>query len=535
MKRKHKLLVGVLAAVLLVGLLSSNALADGFVHVREYTPGMFRDVDESAWYAPAVRDVYEMGLMNGTSSGFFSPNGTFTVAQALTVAGRMYDIYYGGKGEIPSETGHWDADALKFCLDNGIVESGLYEDYQRPATRAEMAAIIAGAMPDEAWEAINSVTELPDVFDVTDNHEAIFKLYNAGVLSGSDDYGSFNPDQSIKRSEVAAIVARCADPSQRKTLNLKPASLMGAPKLSVEQMDFVKRAYAAFANSDVDELEKLAESDILPEFYRDVLKPYNQRRAAFLATDDYRNTPPHDGETYRIDFDGEQVGLGLKTPDGKMVMQARFVLDPADNKVRTLSFQATNGNYNRILFITRVIDNGSMHMMTSYYKDDRVPADGLGLRGSTQVMFSRDSRWDGDGFDVSEVMYTGTIELDGYTRVLKDGRATFTVKPANEKGKEYSGYALVDNWTTFYISDSIIVTASPENGTGLRVHTMWIDCGPYRYASFRTPEPAPADGFTNDLWYKQFPFAVAITGPTYNRGPDTRYVVDLFDDRTLNY
>ncbi len=204
----------------LAGLVSGAAAEGWFGRDRSWTPGMFADVDEGAWYASAVKEAYELGLMNGAGDGTFSPEGVFTLSQAMAVAGRMYDLYYGGRGVLPSYRDNWEEDAFNYCLDNGIIRSGLYEDYTRGATRAEAAAILAGALPEEAWNAVNSVTELPDVGDATDNREAIFKLYNAGVLTGCDDFGSFRPDDVITRMEAAAIAARCADPALRRELDL---------------------------------------------------------------------------------------------------------------------------------------------------------------------------------------------------------------------------------------------------------------------------------------------------------------------------
>ena len=33
-------------------------------------------------------------------------------------------------------------------------------------------------------------------------------LYRAGIMKGSDRYGTFRPDAAIKRSEVAAVAVR---------------------------------------------------------------------------------------------------------------------------------------------------------------------------------------------------------------------------------------------------------------------------------------------------------------------------------------
>ena len=50
--------------------------------------------------------------------------------------------------------------------------------------------------------------------------DAVYTLYRAGVLTGSDDAGSFRPNTTIRRSEAAAIVTRMADPDLREQFTL---------------------------------------------------------------------------------------------------------------------------------------------------------------------------------------------------------------------------------------------------------------------------------------------------------------------------
>ena len=45
----------------------------------------FSDVPQDAWYAQAVENAVEQGLMTGTSSNTFSPNTTMTRAMLATV------------------------------------------------------------------------------------------------------------------------------------------------------------------------------------------------------------------------------------------------------------------------------------------------------------------------------------------------------------------------------------------------------------------------------------------------------------------
>ena len=87
------------------------------------------------------------------------------------------------------------------------------------AARLEFAEILSNSLPDKALAAINEAPAgtLPDVSAVSDAGKAVYKLYRAGILTGSDD-GKFHPANSISRAEAAAVITRMADSSQRITL-----------------------------------------------------------------------------------------------------------------------------------------------------------------------------------------------------------------------------------------------------------------------------------------------------------------------------
>lgn len=71
-------------------------------------------------------------------------------------------------------------------------------------------------------QPINLVEDgaIPDVDMNADYADAVYLLYRAGVLSGSDANGTFNPDSTISRAEVATIVTRMVEPTLRKTIEL---------------------------------------------------------------------------------------------------------------------------------------------------------------------------------------------------------------------------------------------------------------------------------------------------------------------------
>ena len=61
---------------------------------------------------------------------------------------------------------------------------------------------------------------VPDVGNIACS-SAVYKLYRAGVLTGSDVKGTFHPTSFITRAEAAAIVDRMAESNDRAIFSLK--------------------------------------------------------------------------------------------------------------------------------------------------------------------------------------------------------------------------------------------------------------------------------------------------------------------------
>ncbi|MBO5218874.1 MAG: S-layer homology domain-containing protein, partial [Clostridia bacterium] len=57
---------------------------------------------------------------------------------------------------------------------------------------------------------------IPDVAGPSSEQEkAIYKFYRAGIVNGTDAYGTFKPDDNVIRAEVAAILVRIMAPENR--------------------------------------------------------------------------------------------------------------------------------------------------------------------------------------------------------------------------------------------------------------------------------------------------------------------------------
>lgn len=180
-----------------------------------YKAGQFKDVSKSEWYYDSVKQAYELNLVKGMSEAEFNPNGNITIAETLALACRLNSIYKGEGGAF-MQGEPWYQVYVDYAIGNGIIRSGQYRDFSAKATRTQFAIIMSNALPAEALPAINSVKTIPDVkYNAVGGH-AIYKLYNAGILTGNDANGTFYPNSNIKRSEVSAIVTRMAVSNLRK-------------------------------------------------------------------------------------------------------------------------------------------------------------------------------------------------------------------------------------------------------------------------------------------------------------------------------
>lgn len=241
-----------LAVALMLGLLpSAFAGYENFTAQTTYTLGQFTDVSEDAWYADNVRAAYEYGLINGQSATRFAPDSSLTVAEAIKLAACLHSIYHTGSAEFASSS-PWYQTYVDYALQNGILKAAR-SDYTQPASRAVFASVLAAALPAEALTAINTIEDgaIPDVSMSASYADAVYLLYRAGVLTGSDSAGRFMPSSTIKRSEAAAIVTRMADPSLRRTISLAASTELTASEIYERCMPAVFKLYSYDARGNV--------------------------------------------------------------------------------------------------------------------------------------------------------------------------------------------------------------------------------------------------------------------------------------------
>lgn len=179
-----------------------------FKAIRNYLD-VFSDVKKAHWFYEYVKTAYEFELVNGTSPTKFSPDSKFTVAQALTAAANIHSVYSGNTIGNTSSGGAWYNCYVQYCVTNGIIEEGQFENFDKNITRGEMATVFAHILPDSEYETVRKLSN-PDVTSDMECYDAVQKLVNAGIVSGDASSGNYRPYDEIVRSEACVIFTRIA-------------------------------------------------------------------------------------------------------------------------------------------------------------------------------------------------------------------------------------------------------------------------------------------------------------------------------------
>ena len=192
---------------------------DNFTAINQYRTGQFSDVKDGDWFQENVKAAYELGLMEGYSNGTFRPNDTITLGEAMTIAARVRSAYRGDPTKLPAAQ-PWYQPYVNYCLATQIYKLSLPNnpDYNRPATRAELATLLSGTLPDSAFTVLNDGINFTDMEENFHYYRGyVNKMAQAEIMQGKGG-GLFDPDALVKRSEAAAMLSRCAWPELRLNL-----------------------------------------------------------------------------------------------------------------------------------------------------------------------------------------------------------------------------------------------------------------------------------------------------------------------------
>ena len=169
------------------------------------------------WAHEGVDYCVESGLMNGVGDNVFSPNGTVSRAQLVTILYRAKgspDIpqwYYSWYSFSDVPTGQWYSDAVAWAAANGIV-NGVGNGRFNPSgaiTREQIATILY-RFSDSPYD-YGSLAGFPDAGSVSDYAvRAMLWATSEGLINGvkSGDTVYLKPRDNATRAQIAAIIMR---------------------------------------------------------------------------------------------------------------------------------------------------------------------------------------------------------------------------------------------------------------------------------------------------------------------------------------
>lgn len=182
----------------------------------------YTDVDVNAWYHDGVHYAIENGLMKGTSLAemLFSPNGTTTRAQIVTILWRMEGEPVCGQGksgtfaDVPEYT--WYTEAVEWAASEEIV-LGWNGDFSPddPITREQFAAILWRYAKYKGYDvSVGENTNILSYEDALTVSEyaipAMQWVCGTGIIEGIEKNSSMylDPQGDAIRCQAATIMMR---------------------------------------------------------------------------------------------------------------------------------------------------------------------------------------------------------------------------------------------------------------------------------------------------------------------------------------
>ena len=151
----------------------------------------FKDVKVSSWFGQYVIDLYNDGIINGTSATTYAPNDTLTWAAAL----KLLLVSNGNLKAADATSADWSKNAIAKAAELGLVAADL--DGAKAISRLEFCQVAA---------KLNKLAESKTESKFTDCADGyVMALVDAKVIDGMTAT-TFEPDASLTRAQIAKII-----------------------------------------------------------------------------------------------------------------------------------------------------------------------------------------------------------------------------------------------------------------------------------------------------------------------------------------
>ena len=182
----------------------------------------FNDVPEGYWAYDAIQYVYGEGLMAGTSGSTFSPEGTTTRGQIVTILWRLSGspvVNYLMDFDDVDPAAYY-AEAIRWATSEGIAGGyggGVFGP-DDPITREQLAVMLHRYAQHEGCDVSigedTNILSYADAFTVSEYAvSALQWACGAGIISGTGDGSTLTPQGEATRAQAATVLMRFCEQS----------------------------------------------------------------------------------------------------------------------------------------------------------------------------------------------------------------------------------------------------------------------------------------------------------------------------------
>lgn len=229
--KKIKSLVSIFLVFVLIFGISGQSLVFAKDHGKKHRDEItlrFKDSDDAVWAQDYISKMISKNIFKGYGDGTFQPNKPITRVEAIVTAVRLMGLEDEAK-EVSQDTRlyfrdakqfesgqpyHWAKGYVVVALQNGLFDTS--EDMiqpRKPATRVWVSSLLVRALGLQS-EALNDMTATLDFKDAKSIPAGAWGYVKAAVdhelITGYPN-GTFMPNKSVTRAEMAALLDRTSD------------------------------------------------------------------------------------------------------------------------------------------------------------------------------------------------------------------------------------------------------------------------------------------------------------------------------------
>ena len=251
---KKRMICLILAGILVLGMACAVSAASH----------PFEDVPEGKWYSEHIQYVYDKGLMSGTSSTRFDPEGTMTRAMAVAVLHRL-----AGSPEVSGSNpfkdvpaGKWYTAPVIWAVENGITAGTSATTFAPDAkvTREQLVTFLYryATMNEEGGTSdyTEAISGYSDAGRVSKFAKTPFGWAVTNQIISGTDHSHLSPAASATRAQCATILSRFdrwlnnEDIGESQPLPTEPPAPTNPPTDPTEPPADHDHKYHVIANKD---------------------------------------------------------------------------------------------------------------------------------------------------------------------------------------------------------------------------------------------------------------------------------------------